>query len=267
MKEIQIRRRESKSHLPPPVVANSIKTLASVYDGQGPLKGVNEEVENKLLSKYLGISQDEKGFHEAVRKFWIDIRIKIPSEGTTLNITEVNGEPTNIVEWLYYQFCKRHPDVALNYEEMTKNTHKKFYIYDPDEETKRQNQGNKQKAEAFKELLKLETNYEKMRRVASIMGSVDVKGFSDEVLYNYMHDLINQDPEQFVRLCNDKHLEMKAFVNELISLNILRTIGESVYYIEEKLGDTIEETIIYLNDKKNSDVKMSLKAKEAEAKR
>lgn len=268
MKEVQIRRRESKSHLPPPVVANAVKVLGSVFDGGGPLKGVNPEIENPLLSKYLGISQEDKGFHEAVRKFWINMRVKIDSDGKVLNITEDSeGVPHNIEHWLIYKWCLKHPHVAQSYDEMIRDTHKQFYIYDPDLETTKSNKSNKIKAAAFKELLTIEEDYDKMKRIAAIMSNTDVKSFSNEVLYNYIHQLIDENPEQFVKLANDKHLETKFFINELISANILRTIGETVYYIEEKLGDTINDVVLYLNDKKNSDVKMSLKAKLQEHKR
>ena len=52
----------------------------------------------------------------------------------------------------------------------------------------------------------------------------------------------------------------------MVSLEILRKIGNQVVYIDEILGDTMEDAVIRLTDKKNSGKLMELKAKLKEAK-
>ena len=38
----------------------------------------------------------------------------------------------------------------------------------------------------------------------------------------------------------------------MISAGVLRKIGNQVIFIDEVLGDTIEDTVVHLKDKKNS---------------
>src|SRR5699024_9434047 len=102
MKEIQIRRRETKSHLPPPVVSNAKKILSSIYSGQGPLRGLSKDEEKTILSKYLGVGPDEQNFGTVCREFWADLRVEIPSEGKVLNITTIDGEPVDPYDYIIY---------------------------------------------------------------------------------------------------------------------------------------------------------------------
>ena len=47
----------------------------------------------------------------------------------------------------------------------------------------------------------------------------------------------------------------------MVSLEILRKIGNQIIYIDEILGDTMNDAVIKLNDKKNSGKLMELRAK------
>ena len=52
----------------------------------------------------------------------------------------------------------------------------------------------------------------------------------------------------------------------MVSLEILRKIGNQIIYIDEILGETMKDAVIQLTDKKNSGKLMELKAKLKEAK-
>jgi lipopolysaccharide export LptBFGC system permease protein LptF len=54
---------------------------------------------------------------------------------------------------------------------------------------------------------------------------------------------------------------MKAEVEEMVSAGVLRKIGNQIIFIDEILGDTIDDTIIHLKDKKNSGKLTILRAK------
>ena len=51
----------------------------------------------------------------------------------------------------------------------------------------------------------------------------------------------------------------------MISLQILRRIGNQVIFQDEILGDTLQDTVIHLNDKKNSGKLTTLRAQLKEA--
>ena len=47
----------------------------------------------------------------------------------------------------------------------------------------------------------------------------------------------------------------------MVSAGVLRKIGIRLFFIDETLGDTTEDTVIYLKDKKNSGKLTLLRAK------
>jgi len=55
--------------------------------------------------------------------------------------------------------------------------------------------------------------------------------------------------------------EMKAEIDEMVSSGVLRKIGNQIIFIDEIIGDTIDDTVIHLNDKKNSGKLTVLRAK------
>ena len=47
----------------------------------------------------------------------------------------------------------------------------------------------------------------------------------------------------------------------MVSAGVLRKIGNQVIFIDEVLGETLDDTVIHLNDKKNSGKLTTLRAK------
>ena len=267
MHEIQIRRRESKSHLPPPVLANSKVMLSSVYVGQGPLKGLDKEEEEKLLAKYLGIDPDEKDFHKTTRSFWADLRVEIPSEGKVLNIGTTEGEPHNIYDYIVYQWAIKHPYVAKDLDEMLGSSRYKYYIYDPEIATQKANQKVNFKKKAYEEFITIGDDETKIDRLIRLLTDSRPEEMSLKQKQNYLDQEIENDPQRFFVTSTDKHLEIKSIISELVGEGIINKIGNQHYFIDEKLGETLDETVKYFNDKKNSETVNILKAKLQEAKK
>ena len=59
----------------------------------------------------------------------------------------------------------------------------------------------------------------------------------------------------------DKNLEVKAEIEEMVSVGVLRKIGNQIIFIDEVLGETMEDTVIFLKNKKNSGKLTTLRAK------
>ena len=47
----------------------------------------------------------------------------------------------------------------------------------------------------------------------------------------------------------------------MVSAGVLRKIGNQVIFIDEVIGDTMDNTVVYLKDKKNSGTLTLLRAK------
>lgn len=261
-KEVSIRRRETKSHLPPEVVANSKKRLGSMYVGQGPLRGVEGDEEKKLLSKYLGINPDSLDFERETIAFWAELVIDVPSEGIQLNVTkDGKGEPVAPLDYIKYRWAIKHKLVAESREEMIANPYKQFYIYDPEEEIRKSNSKVQEKLDAYSEFLKVKKDEKKMGRLIRLLGNANPDRLTLQEKENMLDTLVTNEPAKFAAIARDKNLDIRAEIEEMVSKNILRKIGNQVYYIDDKIGDTTDDAILYFKDSKNSSTITTLKAK------
>ena len=84
---------------------------------------------------------------------------------------------------------------------------------------------------------------------------------TEEQVENALYEIKDKTPKKFLRIATDKHLELKAEIEEMVSAGVLRKIGNQVIFIDEVLGDTIDDTVVYLKDKKNSGKLTILRAK------
>lgn len=268
MKEIQLRRRETKNHLPVPVTSNSKKYLGSIYSGQGPLRGLNAKEEKEILADYLGMDPDEKDFPRIAREFWADIRVEVPSDGKTLNITvNEDGSPVEPYDYLIYKFAKIHPHVGKNLDDMLSDSRKMFYMHDFDEAIAKTNAKVNFKKKAYAELIKIGDDEEKLNRLLRLLTSSDPEYMSIKEKQNYMDQLIETDPVKFVATATDKDLEIRSTISEMVTHSVISKIGNQHWFIDEKIGDDEDETVKFFKDKKRSGDILRMSAKLEEAKK
>ena len=128
-------------------------------------------------------------------------------------------------------------------------------------EDKIKNNEIKLKKDADKEFIKLSSKLSNMKRVLRLMSDVNPDRMTEEQIENSLYELKNSNPKKFIRIATDKNLELKAEIEEMISAGVVRRIGNQIIFIDEVLGDTIEDTVVYLKDKKNSGKLIILRAK------
>lgn len=258
--EVHLRRRETKSHLPAPVVANAKKVLSSVFVGGAPLKGLESD-EEYIIAGYLGMAPDEKDFPQTVRDFWANVRVNVPMDGKVLNIGMDNNQPYVPIDYIIYKWAKKHPYVASSREEMLDNSRYQYYIHDPEIATAKENEKVELKMKAYKEFILIKDDEDKINRLIRLITDSDPESMSLKQKQNLLSSEIDIDPKKFFITVTDKNLETKAIISELVSENIVTKIGNQHYFIDQKLGDTLEEAVLFFNDKKRSDVVTLLKAK------
>lgn len=258
-KQIIVMQRPVASHLPVPIVNNAVKTIGSVYKGGAPLRGLSKEDELKYMPKLLGIDEDDRSFYKEVRNFWLNVRIPVEGDGATLDVSTNDGEPTNIKDWVHYKFILNHPLVATSRDKL--KSHQEFYLYDYDEEKRKENNMFKVKRKAFIELDKIDKDTDKMKMIYGILSDNDGSKLGAIDLSNELNSYVEEDPVKFLKVATDKKLETKAFIIQAINKNVLSKIGNQIFFVDEKLGDTLEEAVTVIDDKSKSSVKQMIKAK------
>ncbi len=261
-KKVYLRRKDLDGHLPKAVRAEATSKLSSVYVNRQPLKGFDLADEKKYMQGILDVNPDHVDWPKHSKLFWAELTIPVGFTGVELEIgKDDDGNPINVMDYIKYNFALKHPHVALTKEEMNKEFEKRFYIQDLAREDKVKNNSVKLKKDADKEFIKLSSNVNNMKRVLRLMSNSNPDRMTVEQVENSLYELKNSNPKKFLRIAIDKNLELKAEIEELVSAGVLRKIGNQVIFIDEVLGDTIDDTIVYLKDKKNSGKLTILRAK------
>lgn len=254
MKKVMIRRKEVLNHLPSEIRAGAKISIGSIYVNRQPLKGVEGEEAEKLLSKILDVPPGHADWPKQEKEFWASMSVKVPFEGKELEIElDEDGNPYNVMDYLTYRWCQRHRQVADSETAMKADPSKKFYIYDPQADLLKKNAETKLKKDADKEFIKISSDVEKMRRLMRVLS----KGSKPETLTdmeveNQLYDIKNSNPAKFLKQSLDKNLDVRAEIEEMIQENVLRTIGNQVIYGDDTIGENITDAIVYFNNKKNS---------------
>jgi len=165
------------------------------------------------------------------------------------------------MDYIKYNFAIKHPHVALTKDEMDREFSKRFYIQDLSREDKVKNNIIKLKKDADKEFIKLSSKLKDMKRVLRLISNTNPDRMSEEQVENALYELKNSNPKKFIRIATDKNLELKAEIEEMVTASVLRKIGNQVIFIDEVLGDTMDDAVVHLKDKKNSGKLTILRAK------
>tara|TARA_R110000764_G_scaffold150144_2_gene237789 strand:+ start:10756 stop:11565 length:810 start_codon:yes stop_codon:yes gene_type:complete len=261
-KKVYLRRKEINNHLPKEVLAEAVSRLSSVYVNRQPLKGFSPADEKKYLNGILDVSPDHVDWPKHTKLYWAEMSVPVGFTGVELEIgTHSDGSPISIMDFIKYNFAIKHPQVGMTEAEMdTKNG--RFYIQDQNrDEVKRFNEIQFRK-DADKEYIKVSSDLSNMKRILRLMSSnINPDTLSHEQIENSLYDLKSDNPKKFLKIAQDKNLAMKSEIDEMISAGVLRRIGNQIIFIDEILGETMEDTVIYLKNKKNSGKLTTLRAK------
>jgi DNA-binding Lrp family transcriptional regulator len=261
-KEVQLIRKEKKSHIPTEVQQTAIHRLGSVWvDGQ-PHKQISPELEKALLPLVNDVPADADNFRIEARDYWRSLTVKVPSEGTVLNVSVgKDGMPVAPKDYLTYVWIESHPHVAKSKDEMNKFGKFRFYLHDPERESKQENDRVKSRAKAYKEFVKVLDDPKQTERVLRVMGNQNPAKMSAEQRENALHKQMEANPAKFYEIATDDTLAVKDFIAELLEKEIIRKSGNTYFYMDEMIGETLDETVAFLKNKKNSSVLNDLKAK------
>ena len=261
-KKVYLRRKDILGHLPKEVRAEAITKLSSIYVNRQPLKPFSVEEEKKYMLGILDVNPDHNDWPKHSKTFWAEITIPVGFTGVELEVgLDEDGNPISIMDYIQYRFALAHPYVAMTKEEMDSNNKKRFFIQDFVRDDKVKNNQIKLKKDADKEFIKASSSEATMKRILRLMSNVNPDRMTPDQIENSLYELKNNEPKKFLRIATNKNLEMRAEIEEMVSAGVLRKIGNQIIFIDEVLGDTLEDTVVYLKDKKNSGKLTILRAK------
>lgn len=261
-RKIYIKRRVVNSKIDNSVYNGTVTSIGASFDRSGrTLTGLTNEEVKTIMPKVLGVAYTDTQFDKLVEEYFQNLVIRVIwEEPYELEIgLDSDGFPLNPVDYVKYKFAVANKkEVASNKAEATGN--KRFYIEDPNIEIDNKYSLLKLKKEAFKEFYKLSDNQQKIDMIMSVLG-FDTRTLNEKEKDLKIEDYINKYPEKFIEVATDKNLEVKAFVEDCISAQVIQKIGNNYIDGDIELGKSMEEVVLFLKDKKNSDVFVKLKAR------
>ena len=269
-------KRSNKSRVPSDVYKDSVTKIGSEWkaDSRDIIRGLSHEEAVVILPSIIGVEPSSANWDETVKAYWADFTVRVPEEGLELNIWEDDeGFPAvrNAKDWITYKFCQKSSKVATSESERQNMPMYQYYIEDDKEilAAKAENLAVRKDAQKlFLQLFRkdkagkidgLKVNWvlEMYKKHDSNLGNYGVMSSDEKEIY--LDGKLTEDPMLFKGIVEDDKLKDKAFISECVSKGLINHVGNAYYNGDEKMGDYMEETILYLNDPKNSNVLVTLK--------
>lgn len=214
--------------------------------------GLNEE-EEEVLEKELRLEKGTLSKHNI--DYWSNYKntISISRDGLDLDLR-------NPKDYIIYKNLLVNAKVAPSYAEIHASPEFEYVITSPEQEAKSKNAKNKVVIEATKAFGKL--SHSEMRDVLKLKGKRVAADSDIDFIEAKCYDIIESDPDEFLRIVGDKDFKIKVFVQDCIANKVITKSGPKYMILGgDLIGTGIEETIAFLQDPTNQDIYKSLKAK------
>jgi hypothetical protein len=257
------------------VYSDSKKSIGSVMTRTGETAtGLTFDEIRKYMPGLVSADHTEFNFRAKVDNYFRALTLRVTkAQPLVFEIgTDNEGNPLNVTDYVHYKFALQNPKVAKSPEEILHGV-SMFFVVDKEKELSDNHQKLEKRREAYKEFILLLEDPKKLEVVLTLLASElkfsisEVKNADPREVKIRLEKYVQDNPEKFYNVVKDKHILTKAFIEHCVSAGVLNRIGTSILNGDEKIGNTVEEAVLYLTDKANSEVFVTLKTRVAEFKK
>lgn len=279
---------QSSWTLPKSIKDDNTKRIGSSWKRgtRDVVRGLDEEEERRYLPKIIGVPPTSESWDAKVLDYWRNFGIIVPKgAGVPLNVGMKKGTyfklnekgmrveekgvvPISLEDYICYNICKQHKDVATSEADLLNKDFFKYYITDHKVEKKEEGEKYQERKKAtriFQKLIEpIDTNgtinEEKIdwvleickRNSKSQFHNKSYKAFTTEEKEIALENEVKMNPEVFIKVVTDPNLEDKAFVGKLLEVGILERHGNSYVQDNEVVGGSLKELLAYMKNNNNS---------------
>ncbi len=195
------------------------------------------------------------------------------------SIRQETGRPINLNDYILYRYCLVYSIVALDIKYIDNSAKIRFYILDSSASLKLDHAkliAKKDATIAFAELLgdrdRVGFVLDVMKKeIANVQRSQkkEFKVATNDEKDILLDAVVTAFPTKFLEVVKDDNLVIKAFVEQCVNFDILRRIPhtDTLYYGDNvKIGNSINEAVMFLKDEKNLEIRQQIKARLTSAK-
>jgi hypothetical protein len=261
--KVTIKPRPLQTNHPIEIKMQAVKHISSFFKGGFPFNPLSQEQVKKWMPGLVNMDVTEKGFREAVEKYFIELSIPIPYAGKEIEVgLDSYGNPINLEEYIMYLFASGYSKVAKNKQQFDTDAMFDFYIDDPKDMAAARERTYNSSMKAALLLAELDKNDEKAAHVLAVLNpGLIVHNMTAKDIKMELADLMRVDPDKFVSVASAHNLENYAFINTLTSAGILSKAGDTFIYQDIALGNTLDQVVSFLKNPVNSAVVVQMKAK------
>ena len=236
--------------------AGSTLNISFVYDHKKDYLAIKEK-EDKINEKREAVARNNTSAIKDAIKIWVQEINDLETSKATL------GRPENIEEYIIYRHCILYKEVAKDISLINSDASLRFYIRDENKEAERAKRLVDERRKAMRNFLALEAS-DKKRNAVYIQMVVNNNGNVGEAMLKTADEqvsalmaFLNDNPDKFNNLFEDKNVEMKAFIESLISRGelIRPEYNQQISTADGTfIGSNMNEAVAYFNNPNNKSV-------------
>ena len=236
--------------------AGSTLNISFTYDKKKDYLTIKEK-EEKINAKRESVARNNTAAIKEAVKVWTQEINDLESEKAKY------GHPDNIEEYLLYRHCLLYRDVAKDISLINSDSSLRFYIRDENKEAERAKRLVDERRKAMRNFLALESS-DKKRNAVFIQMTVNNGGNIAEAMMktpdqqvSALMTYLNDSPDKFNDLFEDKNVEMKSFIEALIARGelIRPEYNQQISTADGTfIGSNMNEAVAYFNNPNNKSV-------------
>ena len=236
--------------------AGSTLNISFTYDKKKDYLTIKEK-EEKINAKRESVARNNTAAIKEAVKVWTQEINDLESEKAKY------GHPDNIEEYLLYRHCLLYRDVAKDISLINSDSSLRFYIRDENKEAERAKRLVDERRKAMRNFLALESS-DKKRNAVFIQMTVNNGGNIAEAMMktpdqqvSALMTYLNDSPDKFNDLFEDKNVEMKSFIEALIARGelIRPEYNQQISTADGTfIGSNMNEAVAYVNNPTNKPV-------------
>jgi hypothetical protein len=221
-------------------------TIGTYFTRSGQLyTGLTDE-EATMMERKLGYPEGHLGKNSS---FWETYTIKSLGDKELILDLDI---PTDELKYL---FCRNHKRVANGLNDYSK-VGAEYAMVNVESEAEEKNRYNRTKRDALTFIGKMSPK--EMRQALRIFGFTS-DDMSNEVCENTLFDYVEKNAEKFTkRWINNKNKLLEYLVAQAVSKGVIRKNKNVYKYGTEVIGHNLEDTVDYLTDLKNQDLRLAI---------
>lgn len=242
-----------KGFVHPPINMTLILDISFIYN-EGSDRYIFDKKVKEAYDEYIALTKVNP-ISEA--QYFMDYHLAIlkieDEKNTIVDGKPKYGTPVNRDHYLFWLVCLLLGSVAKRSEDLDKSNNIRFLLEDPTQAKLEQEKKQNIKSKAEKLFYTIDNDQTKINNIIWLVATGNVNKLSFEDKKRVIREYIDLNPQTFIDLCNDKQLSERAYLEQLISLDILKRIGNTGIIIDTmdstvKIGNNIEEALVYLNN-------------------